>query len=43
MRTSSCDVTIAVLSAILQMYDIKKMKILLNNILLIIYTDIKKN
>lgn len=43
MRTSSCDVTIAVLSVILQMYDIKKMKILLNNILLLIYTDIKKN
>lgn len=39
MRTSSCDVTIAAIS---QMYDIKKMKILLI-ILLIIYTDIKKN
>lgn len=32
IRTSSCDVTIAVLSAI-QMYNIKKMKILLNNII----------
>lgn len=33
MRTSSCDVTIAVLSAMLQTYYIKNVKILLNNII----------
>lgn len=33
MRTSSCNVTIAVLSTMLQTYYIKKVKILLNNII----------